>query len=233
MIDILWARSGPVLPPGEEFLSDAEVEKFSNLRFPQRRAEWLLGRWTAKRLLQTSSELLSGLPLSDWTVANEADGRPYASLGGIRLQGCLSISHRSGQAACAWLSNGNIGLGIDLEIVEPRTDAFIKDYFTNAEQVLTAGRQRERNAVLVWSAKEAMLKALGIGLRLDTRSIEVLRISADEVFPDWHALDVRSLVQPELQWRVGWQTSGETILTLAVCAGEKQLEFLQIHEVTL
>jgi len=233
MIYIHWARSGPVLPPGEEFLSAVEVEKFSNLRFPQRRAEWLLGRWTAKRLLQTSVDLLSGLPLSDWTVANEADGRPYASLGGKRLSGCLSISHRNGQAACAWSSNGDIGLGIDLETIEPRTDAFIKDYFTNAEQVLASDRQRERNAVLIWSAKEAMLKALGIGLRFDTRSVEVLRIAADEVFPDWHALDVRSLVQPKLRWRVGWKVSGETILTLAVCAGEMQLESLQIHEVIL
>lgn len=233
MIDIHWARSDSVLPPREEFLSAAEVESLSNLRFPQRRAEWLLGRWTAKRLLQATVEQLSRVPLSDWTVANESDGRPYASLGGMRLPGCLSISHREGQAVSAWSSNANIGLGIDLETIEPRTDGFIKDYFTNAEQILTRGRQRERDAVLIWSAKEAMLKALGTGLRLDTRSVEVLRIAAEEVFPDWHALDVRSLVRPELQWRVGWQASGKTILTLAVCTAKLEFGSLQIRNVIL
>ena len=233
MIDIHWARSGSVLPPGEEFLSAEEVEKYSNFRFPQRRAEWLLGRWTAKRLLQTSIEQFSGLSLSDWTVANEADGRPYAVLAGMRLPGCLSISHRSGQAVCAWSSNGNINLGIDLETIEPRTDAFIEDYFTKAEQVLSRGRQRERDAVLIWSAKEAMLKAMGMGLRVDTRSVEVLRITADEVFTDWHALDVRSLVQPELKWRAVWQTVTQTMLTLAVCAEQIQGEQLHIREALL
>ncbi|HWQ04000.1 MAG TPA: 4'-phosphopantetheinyl transferase superfamily protein [Longilinea sp.] len=233
LIDIQWARSNSTVPPAGEFLSPGEVEKYSKLRFPQRRADWLLGRWTAKQLLHTSVEQLSGLHFAEWTVANEGDGRPYASLSGRRLPGCLSISHRGGQAVCAWSSNAHIGLGIDLEIIEPRTNAFIQDYLTDAEQILAAGRQREGDAVLIWSAKEAMLKAMGTGLRLDTRSVEVMRIGNNETLAKWYALEVHSRVQEEFRWWAGWQTAAETVLTLAVCTGEMQLDSLQIHEVIL
>ena len=39
-------------PP--DFLSVSECRTYAELTFPKRRREWLLGRWTAKRLLQLS-----------------------------------------------------------------------------------------------------------------------------------------------------------------------------------
>ncbi len=67
-------------------------------------------------------------------------------------------------------------LGCDLEIVEPRTDSFIADYFAGEEQDLierTSAADRPRLLALLWSAKESGLKALRTGLRLDTRSVIV------------------------------------------------------------
>jgi phosphopantetheinyl transferase len=60
--------------------------------------------------------------------------------------------------------------------VEPRSDAFIGDYFTPREQALVAHstpHDRHALATLLWSAKESALKSLQEGLRLDTRSVEV------------------------------------------------------------
>jgi 4'-phosphopantetheinyl transferase len=68
-------------------------------------------------------------------------------------------------------------LGIDLEIVEPRTDRFVTDFFTvrEADHVLglPAGEPRDEAANLIWSAKEAALKLQQVGLRADTRTVEV------------------------------------------------------------
>jgi 4'-phosphopantetheinyl transferase len=67
-------------------------------------------------------------------------------------------------------------LGCDLEVVEPRGDAFVADYLTAAERALVerAGPADRALAVaLVWSAKESALKALRTGLRLDTRDVAV------------------------------------------------------------
>ena len=68
-------------------------------------------------------------------------------------------------------------LGIDLELVEPRSDAFVDDYFTADESAyvrsLTAGAARDEAANLIWSAKEAALKVRQVGLRADTREVAV------------------------------------------------------------
>ena len=68
-----------------------------------------------------------------------------------------------------------MALGCDLELVEPRSDRFVADYLTAAEQqlVLGAGPERDLVANLIWSAKESALKVLRVGLRRDTRSVEV------------------------------------------------------------
>jgi 4'-phosphopantetheinyl transferase len=72
-------------------------------------------------------------------------------------------------------------LGCDLEMVEPRTDAFVADYFTANEQALVEQEPVEERPLLItllWSAKESALKALHQGLRLDTRSMDVSLIDS-------------------------------------------------------
>ena len=68
-------------------------------------------------------------------------------------------------------------MGCDLEMIEPRSDAFVADYFTVEEQALVArasAADRSRLLALLWSAKESALKALRAGLRLDTRCVIVI-----------------------------------------------------------
>jgi 4'-phosphopantetheinyl transferase len=87
----------------------------------------------------------------------------------------ISISHCNGNALCA-IAPFETALGCDLELVEPRSDAFVADYFTTAEQALVArapAANRRCIVTLLWSAKESTLKALHEGLRLDTRSVIV------------------------------------------------------------
>jgi 4'-phosphopantetheinyl transferase len=67
-------------------------------------------------------------------------------------------------------------LGCDLELVEPRSDAFLADYYTDKEQDIlraASGAERDRIANLLWSAKESALKALREGLRLNPLSLSV------------------------------------------------------------
>jgi len=228
LVEIAWMRCDSVGAPPEDFLSDAELQKLAQMRFLRRREEWLLGRWTAKRLLVAAVPALAGTLPIKWTISNEADGQPYVLIGDQRLAGCLSISHRGGQAVCAWTSAQGVGLGIDLERIEPRSPAFVSDYFTAAEQkTLIAGAARERDAVLVWSAKEAMLKALGKGLRLDTRAVEVVRIAIQEESDGWRGLTGRCPSRPDLDWWAGWTPAGEFLITLTVCG--QALNFSSLH----
>ena len=63
-----------------------------------------------------------------------------------------------------------------LETVEERSPAFLVDFFTDDEQQLAADApaiHRDLLVTLLWSAKESALKAMGCGLRSDTRWVSV------------------------------------------------------------
>jgi 4'-phosphopantetheinyl transferase len=105
-------------------------------------------------------------------------------------------------------------LGCDLELIEPRSDAFVGDFLTSAEQALVAvtGAERDLVANLVWCGKESALKVLRTGLRRDTRSVEVS--FPDEAKVDgWAPMSVRSVEGTVFPgW---WQRFGAFVLTLA------------------
>jgi 4'-phosphopantetheinyl transferase len=161
------------LPAGEGWLAPGERVRLAGLRVPKRRAEWLLGRWTAKQAVLTR---LPGRPVpADVEVRAAADGAPEVLLRGRPAPLVVSLSHRAGLALCA-VAPAGAALGCDLELVEPRSEAFVTDYLTAAERALVdrAGPAGRALAVtLVWSAKESALKALRAGLRLDTRDVAV------------------------------------------------------------
>jgi 4'-phosphopantetheinyl transferase len=105
-------------------------------------------------------------------------------------------------------------VGVDLEVVEPRTDRFVADYFTITERdhvaALPADR-RDEAANLIWSAKEAALKVQQVGLRVDTRTVEVA-FNNERSIDGWSALTVMGRNGPMPGW---WRRFGVFLLTIA------------------
>jgi 4'-phosphopantetheinyl transferase len=162
------------VPAGDDWLAPEEAAHRDGLRLPKRRAEWRLGRYAAKQLLAACLGAAAPSP-EVLSIRAAPDGAPEAFAAGHPLPYTVSISHRDGRAFCAAVP-GAAAFGCDLERIEPRSDAFVADYFTAAEQTLVAAAPADRYALaanLVWSAKESALKALREGLRLDTRRVEV------------------------------------------------------------
>jgi 4'-phosphopantetheinyl transferase len=176
-----YPELGAERPPG---LSALEREALAVLLFPKRRREWLLGRWTAKRLLQRCQPAYRSLPLQAITVGNDADGAPYLSVEEEgRLAMSLSISHRDDRAFCALSPTLPPSIGADIERIEPRDPAFVHDFFTTDEdaRVWTCPPSRRDTLItVVWSAKESVLKALRHGLRVDTRRVEIVHVAGIE-----------------------------------------------------
>jgi 4'-phosphopantetheinyl transferase len=176
-----------VAPVG--LLSAHEQERLAALRVPKRRHDWLLGRWTAKHLLQAAlleTRQLSAA-LDRIEIDNDAAGAPFARLIGAGAGGAvpaeplpasLSISHSGDRAFCAvhWQdADRAAAIGCDIERIEPRDPSFVRAYFTEAEAAAVATAPAALSPLLVtalWSAKEAVLKAWRIGLRVDTRTID-------------------------------------------------------------
>jgi 4'-phosphopantetheinyl transferase len=166
------------------FLSTAEQRTYERLRFPKRRKEWLLGRWTAKQLLRRSQGGYHRLALSAISVGVDPDGAPYLSVQGEgRLPASLSISHCAGRAVCGLSPGLSPSIGVDLERVEPRPRAFVEDFYTAYEAARAwacAPDVRDTLVTAIWSVKEAVLKAYRVGLRVDTRAIEVQHLAGLE-----------------------------------------------------
>lgn len=177
MTELFWLEQSEAdLPANDEWLAGKENAFLSRLRFAKRRADWRLGRWTAKRAVaawlrvpETAAEL------AKIEIRPALSGAPEVFVGDEPAALTISLSHRSGTALCA-VAAATGTLGCDLEAIEPRDEAFFYDYFTPEErtQVTQAPlAQRWTMLALLWSAKESALKALHAGLRLDTRSVIV------------------------------------------------------------
>lgn len=172
-MDVLWMeQSTSDVPTYDDWLSPREKEKLATFKFANRRADWRLGRWTAKRAVATFLEVAD---LQKIEIIASPNGAPAVFLSGVMAKIAISISHRKGTGACAIAERGS--LGCDLELVEERSEAFIRDYFTVEEKLaLSYSEDQAKMAAVIWSAKESALKALGEGLRMDTRSVEVTQV---------------------------------------------------------
>src|SRR5512140_3043067 len=221
---IYWMLVEPdqTAPEAGGLLSASELGKYSAFRFPKRRDEWLLGRWTAKSLVH-SLPAYQQYSLEQIEILNTPEGAPYIQFAdGTIPGGCLTISHSGHLAVCALTTVEGLRVGADLEKIEARSETFILDYFTPAECRLvesTSAETRAEVVTLIWSAKESMLKALGVGLRWDTRSVEVQNVQGIPYLVDsdfeWNKIQVGEQKSSGQAWACWWQRRGQFIFTLA------------------
>lgn len=172
------------VPAQNQWLNGTEMLRLNALRIPKRRADWRLGRWTAKHAVAAWLNLpTEPSTLAEIEIRAASSGAPEVFLHDEPAEIAISLSHSSGTALCT-VAPPEINFGCDLEIVEPRSDAFVYDYFTDEERELIARSPKQEHPLLLallWSAKESALKVLRVGLRFDTRCMSVSPVD------DWHA----------------------------------------------
>ena len=203
------------LPADNHWMTALERDRFSEFRFEKRRADWRLGRWTAKRAIAATLGIDAlDATLARMEISNNADGAPQANYRGA-WDGCaISLSHSHGVALCA-VAAPTFALGCDLELIEQRGPAFLADYFTPGEKTMVEAAGRDQQTWMItalWSAKESALKVLGTGLRRDTRDVEICSMVRNST-RGWQPLTV--LVTPENRRLQGWwRRRNDHLLTL-------------------
>ena len=193
-VHLTWATTGDV-PAVQDWLTEKETGVYRALEVSRRAADWRLGRWVAKGAVAAALDRGPADPGAIEVLAGPG-GAPVATL--VRPSPAtpvtVSLSHCGGLGFAA-ASPGDLKLGCDVEAIEPRSREFVSDYFTADEErwILAAGADRHLRANLLWSAKESTLKALGEGLRMDTRSVEVEAVAASGDDPGaWRPLAVQT-----------------------------------------
>jgi 4'-phosphopantetheinyl transferase len=206
------------VPGDDAWLSPREAAYLARMRFPKRSSEFRLGRWTAKRALAIYlGRPESAAELRTIVIDRAPDGAPAPIVDGRPVGVSITMTDRADQAVVL-VGPPEVALGCDLELVEPRSDAFVADYLTEAEQRLVAaadGEGRDLMANLVWCGKESALKVLRTGLRRSTLSVEVSFPEGPAV-AGWAPLAVRTVEGAVFPgW---WQRFSAFVLTLAAAA---------------
>lgn len=214
-MEVYWLEQNETdLPQNDAWLSDKEQTCLAGMRIGKRKADWRLGRWTAKSAVAAFLNQPNDFAtLRNIEIRAAVSGAPEVFIAGRTAPVVISLSHRCDQGFCT-VSERVAALGCDVELVEPREGAFLGDYFTPEEQrfVMQAPASgRPQIVALLWSAKESALKALSAGLRLDTRSVIVTLqeapgaqvVNKTELL--WHPLRVCHVHHTVFQgwWRIG------------------------------
>jgi 4'-phosphopantetheinyl transferase len=143
-----------------DWLGDEELARVRMLGSAQRRAQFACGRW----LLHHAVRQIAG---GERSRVAFPEGRPVLELQGSPA--AASISHSGNLVLCAL---GRVArIGVDVEQIRPR-----RDWGSLAQRVLHPVEVRRLAALteaerwqgfyLAWTRKEALAKALGIGLKL-------------------------------------------------------------------
>jgi len=203
-------RCSADVPRDDAWLGARERAVLAGLRVPKRRDDWRLGRWTAKAAVAAHL----GADPARIEILAAADGAPEAWIDSARVPASVSLSHRAGRAVAA-VAAAPLAVGCDLELIEPRSPAFVREWLAPREQALVAqraGAERDRLANLLWSAREAAAKVRREGLRLDVRRAEVVLRAAGG--GDWHRFSVRWGDDAPVTsgW---WRSEPEWVITIA------------------
>jgi 4'-phosphopantetheinyl transferase len=173
-------------------LSEAEHQRAARFAFPKDRWPYV----AAHALLRLLLSEFHGLPPLSWRFANNTFGRPeIASELALAHPPRFSISHTHGMAVCA-LTYGNltetVEIGVDAESLQrplepmPLAERFLSNRETQWLRTLPE-QQRRSEFIRLWTLKEAIAKATGLGLQIDLKTFHCNVDETSVTFdtPDW------------------------------------------------
>ena len=191
-------------PPGTslKLLSREELARLKKITHTKSRERFLAGRSLIRHSLSHYLEISP----KNIRIDTSAYGKPYQD---HEQQLFFNLSHTGNQFALAISRIGNVG--IDIEWHKPR-----KQLFSIAKSILTETEQcwfnqlapTEQTAAFyrLWSLKEAILKADGVGLNLSMNTIGFTEQLSVNEWPDE--------LGPQEKWR--WLSQQEHHLSLAL-----------------
>ena len=128
-------------------------------------------------------------------------GKPFALVGGLPAPVSFNVSHSGRHGLIAIAPRGRIGVDVEDRRARRDMDDDIRLLFAPGEQVGLASAEGDRKADLfysLWTMKEALVKAAGVGLRIDTTSFEIPSAMSRGAT----SCVVRLPVTPSVRWRL-------------------------------
>jgi phosphopantetheine--protein transferase-like protein len=202
-----------------KYFSLEEKVEYSRFKVIKRQFEWITSRITSKQMIK---QILKGEKINfpDIRIEKEKTGQPYINITGQgRLEGTFSLSHSNGYVFCGYSSVKELKFGLDIEKIEERSLEFAQDYFTprEIEKYLTMDKiDKNEFTTMVWSAKESVLKTLGLGLSIDTRKVEIVSETLGTKMAGWNECTAQFALMPDKKLIIYWQVLNGYIRTFCI-----------------
>lgn len=158
----------------ELLLNEQEYARYNKIKGSRRRQEFLFGRYVTKSILAYYLHV----PAATICIQPDTHGKPRL-VGNYHNQGLgFNVSHSADYFALAICPQGEVG--VDIEIIKPQLlpeiDNIAKHHFSVSEHdILMNSAQDERleHFFRMWTLKESVLKAIGLGLSCPLSSVVV------------------------------------------------------------
>ena len=130
-------------------------------------------------------------------------GKPFVLIGGRAVSAAFNVSHSGKHGLIAVAPAGRIGVDLEERSRRRDLDTYIRLLFAPHERAALEAADAERKIDLfysLWTMKEALVKAVGEGLAIDTSGFEippVLYTGARR-----HAAEFRFPGDPSVAWRL-------------------------------
>jgi 4'-phosphopantetheinyl transferase len=177
-------------------LSEEEQAKAVGMANPAMKARFEIGRGLRRKMMADAT----GLPPRQITFVESEEGKPRA----LNAAGWdFNVSH-SGDYVAVALGQGQVG--VDLEQIRPvrEIESIVDRYFHPDEAMAwhsLASGLREQAFFVLWSAREASMKCVGLGLArgLSITRVDPLIVTGDVAFSrvGETRLEVRRLNAPQ------------------------------------
>ena len=156
-------------PEAKKFASSYEIKKSLSFSNDKRKQDFLLGRWVIKNAFKS---LISDIQLTEVSTQDGCFGQPILTEARFGLD--VSLSHNE-QNSVAIVFPQNFCLGVDIENIRNRDIANFESHVTPSElaSFLQQGFDSLTAFTLVWTIKEALSKAIKVGLQVDFSALKI------------------------------------------------------------
>ena len=140
-------------------------------------------------------------------------GKPYLSGGPY-----FNLSHSGNKVV---LLVGNQELGVDIEQIVPYSQPVAQRVFTDSEQTWLKSQQSNEAFYRLWTGKESIMKAMGLGFQLPPESFEIIPQQAVPNTVHGH------------EWFLHWQMLEGHMLCCALSISNAKIEIISLSRVEL
>ena len=154
------------------WLDEEERDRWRRYRYDRPRREFALCRAALRAVL------CSRLGCDNKRLAFGASqhGKPFALLDGIAAPVSFNVSHSGKHGLLAFAPQGRLGVDVEERVTRLDLDGMSEIVFGPDEQADFAsvrGQEKLHMFFILWTLKEALIKALGTGFSLDPSRFEI------------------------------------------------------------